>query len=176
MVTKLGPWLEATLRVIGAEAGGARLGGDLIALKMSEAIFAQAIRALHRAVGRIEVDCGVAGFADPHLGTGPCRRFTARPTCGLDCGDSLPVRRDCHAPAFAERFTGRFGCYPDEPMSTSWRMQIAREALATRGLSVAETAEISGYASESAFSRVFKKEIGLSPAAFRTKGVQPQPV
>ena len=40
-----GSWLEATLKVIGAEAGGARLGGDLIALKMSEAIFAQAIRA-----------------------------------------------------------------------------------------------------------------------------------
>ena len=32
---------------------------------------------------------------------------------------------------------------------------------------VAEAAEISGYASESAFSRVVKKEIGLSPAAFR---------
>lgn len=50
---------------------------------------------------------------------------------------------------------------------TAWRMQIAREALATRGFSVAEAAEVSGYASESAFSRVFKKEIGLSPAAFR---------
>jgi len=42
--------------------------------------------------------------------------------------------------------------------------------LAARGLSVAEAAEISGYASESAFSRVFKKEIGISPAAFRQSG------
>ena len=32
------------VRVIGDEAGGHRMGGDLIALKMSEAIFAQAIR------------------------------------------------------------------------------------------------------------------------------------
>ena len=54
---------------------------------------------------------------------------------------------------------------------TSWRMQIAREALAARGLSVAEAAEVSGYASESAFSRVFKKEIGISPAAFRQSGI-----
>lgn len=57
---------------------------------------------------------------------------------------------------------------------TSWRMQIARDALATRGMSVAETAEISGYASESAFSRVFKKEIGVSPAAYRVTSAQPK--
>jgi AraC-like DNA-binding protein len=46
-------------------------------------------------------------------------------------------------------------------------MQVAREALAVKGFSVAEAAEVSGYASESAFSRTFKKEIGLPPAAFR---------
>ncbi|WP_353615375.1 AraC family transcriptional regulator [Thalassobius sp. I31.1] len=39
-----GRWMEATLRVIGEEAGGQKMGGDLIALKMSEAILAQAIR------------------------------------------------------------------------------------------------------------------------------------
>ena len=70
---------------------------------------------------------------------------------------------------FAERFTQRLGVTPMSYV-TSWRMQIAREALVTRGLSVAEAAEVSGYASESAFSRVFKKEIGLSPAAFRQTG------
>jgi AraC-like DNA-binding protein len=59
---------------------------------------------------------------------------------------------------------------------TSWRMQIAREVLAVRGLSVAEAAEASGYASESAFSRVFKKEMGVSPAAFRQSGAEPHAV
>ena len=39
-----GRWMEATLRVIGEEAGWQKMGGDLIALKMSEAILAQAIR------------------------------------------------------------------------------------------------------------------------------------
>ena len=73
---------------------------------------------------------------------------------------------------FAERFTNRMGVTPMAYV-TSWRMQVARDAIETRGLSVAEAAAVSGYASESAFSRVFKKEIGASPSAFRLSGGNP---
>lgn len=163
----LGPWLEATLRVIGAEAGGARLGGDLIALKMSEAIFAQAIRA------HIEQSSStggsLAGFADPNI----ARALTAfhRAPASEWTVEKLAREAGLSRTSFAERFTARISVTPMAYV-TSWRMQIAREALASRGLSVAETAEISGYASESAFSRVFKKEIGQSPAAFRVTSFQ----
>ncbi|MEQ9040823.1 MAG: AraC family transcriptional regulator [Silicimonas sp.] len=157
-----GPWLEATLRVIGAEAGGARLGGDLIALKMSEAIFAQAIRAYIEQAR--EVDCGVAGFADPQLARA-LSAFHRNPTADWTVA-ALAREAGLSRTSFAERFTTRIGATPMSYV-TSWRMQIAREALSARGLSVAEAAEVSGYASESAFSRVFKKEIGVSPAAFR---------
>ena len=160
-----GPWLEATLKVIGAEAGGARLGGDLIALKMSEAIFAQAIRAHIEQAQRI--DCGIAGFGDPHLGRA-LTAFHRAPTADWTVA-SLAREAGLSRTGFAERFSDRLGVTPMAYV-TSWRMQIAREALSARGLSVAEAAEISGYASESAFSRVFKKEIGVSPAAFRQGG------
>ena len=160
-----GPWLEATLKVIGAEAGGARLGGDLIALKMSEAIFAQAIRAHIEQAQR--VDCGIAGFGDPHLGRA-LSAFHRAPTAEWTVA-GLAREAGLSRTGFAERFSDRLGVTPMAYV-TSWRMQIAREALSARGLSVAEAAEISGYASESAFSRVFKKEIGLSPAAFRQRG------
>ena len=160
-----GQWLEATLKVIGAEAGGARLGGDLIALKMSEAIFAQAIRAHIEQAQR--VDCGIAGFGDPHLGRA-LSAFHRAPTAEWTVA-SLAREAGLSRTGFAERFSDRLGVTPMAYV-TSWRMQIAREALSARGLSVAEAAEISGYASESAFSRVFKKEIGLSPAAFRQRG------
>jgi AraC-like DNA-binding protein len=163
-----GPWLEATLRVIGAEAGGARLGGDLIALKMSEAIFAQAIRAYIEQ--RHEVDCGVAGFADPHLARA-LTAFHRAPIADWTVG-TLAREAGLSRTGFAERFTTRLGVTPMSYV-TSWRMQIAREALTARGLSVAEAAEASGYASESAFSRVFKKEIGISRAAFRQGGAEP---
>lgn len=157
-----GPWLEATLKVIGAEAGGSRLGGDLIALKMSEAIFAQAIRAhIEQASTK---DCGVAAFADPHLSRA-LAAFHRAPTADWSVA-ALAREAGLSRTGFAERFAARIGVTPMGYV-TSWRMQIAREALATRGLSVAEAAEVSGYASESAFSRVFRKEIGLPPAAFR---------
>ncbi len=51
-----------------------------------------------------------------------------------------------------------------------WRVRVPAFRDAARGLPVAEAAEVSGHASESAFSRVFKKEIGISPAAFRQSG------
>ena len=41
------------------------------------------------------------------------------------------------------------------------------QGLAAKRMNVAEAAEIAGYASESAFSRAFKKEVGVAPAAFR---------
>ncbi len=157
-----GTWLEATLKVIGAEAGGARLGGDLIALKMSEAIFAQAIRAYIEQAR--ETDCAVAGFADPHLGRA-LAAFHRTPTADWTVA-ALARESGLSRTGFAERFAARLGVTPMAYV-TSWRMQIAREALARSGMSVAEAAEVSGYASESAFSRVFKKEIGVSPAAFR---------
>ncbi|MBT8417948.1 MAG: AraC family transcriptional regulator [Silicimonas sp.] len=166
----LGPWLETTLRVIGAEAGRARLGGDLIALKMSEAIFAQAIRAHIEQSAASEGS--VAGFADPNIG----RALTAfhREPASEWTVERLAREAGLSRTGFAERFTLRIGVTPMSYV-TAWRMQIAREALATRGLSVAETAELSGYASESSFSRVFKKEIGLSPAAFRVNGAPHEP-
>lgn len=164
-----GPWLEATLRVIGAEAGGARLGGDLIALKMSEAIFAQAIRAhIEQTSG---TGSGVAGFADPHLSRA-LSAFHRQPASDWSV-EKLAREAALSRTGFAERFAARLGVTPMAYV-TAWRMQIAREALATRGFSVAEAAEVSGYASESAFSRVFKKEIGLSPAAFRHACVERQ--
>lgn len=169
---ELGPWLEATLRVIGAEAGGARLGGDLIALKMSEAIFAQAIRAHIEQSAVMADESGIAGFADSNIG----RALTAfhRAPASEWTVEKLAREAGLSRTGFAERFVSRIGVTPMSYV-TSWRMQIAREALAKGRLSVAETAELSGYASESSFSRVFKKEIGRSPAAFRIQSVAQEP-
>ena len=58
--------MEASLRLIGDEVGRNRAGGDwLIALKMSEVIFTQAIRTFLEREGDRYV--GLAGFADPQI-------------------------------------------------------------------------------------------------------------
>ena len=48
-----------------------------------------------------------------------------------------------------------------------WRMQLAGGRLATGTAKVAAIAEEVGYESEAAFSRAFKRLMGVSPAAWR---------
>lgn len=163
-----GAWLDATLRVIGAEAGGARLGGDLIALKMSEAIFAQAIRAY---IERNDGDAhSLSGFADRRLARA-LQAFHRNPERSWSI-DALAQLAGMSRTAFAVAFAGKLGVTPLHYM-TAWRMQIARKALVERQSSIADAAALAGYASESAFSRVFKKETGYSPAACRSESLRP---
>ena len=48
---------------------------------------------------------------------------------------------------------------------TRWRLQLAAEQLVQGRAKVATIASQVGYESEAAFSRAFKRETGLSPAA-----------
>jgi len=48
-----------------------------------------------------------------------------------------------------------------------WRLKLAAEMLLSSDRNVGEIAVEVGYASEAAFSRVFKREFGCPPAQFR---------
>ena len=68
--------------------------------------------------------------------------------------------------AFAESFRRQVGVPPLEYV-ISWRMSLARDALARDALSIADLAVATGYRSESAFSTAFRRVVGSSPSAFR---------
>ncbi len=55
-------WLDDTLKIIGAEVGHEHMGSELIALKLSEIIFTQAIRQYLATEGSDRK--GMAGFSD----------------------------------------------------------------------------------------------------------------
>lgn len=156
-------WLDASLRMIGAETGAPRLGGDLVALKLSEAIFAQALRAYIETDGAARE--GLAGFADPQIGRA-LSAFHRAPEKGWTI-EALAQEAGMSRTGFAVQFATKMGLTPMHYL-TSWRMQIARRGLVDEGLSVSEVARSIGYASESAFTRVFKKEVGATPAAYRS--------
>lgn len=157
-----GTWMEGTLKIIGAEAQRDNLGSDLIALKLSEIIFAQALRSY------IESDAGLtgslAGFADPAI----ARALTAihdapgHPWTLAKLAAIAGVSRTL----LANRFTRLLHTTPLTYI-TQWRMQLARRHLLGSSRSIIDIAENVGYQSEAAFGRVFKKHFAQGPATYR---------
>jgi AraC family transcriptional regulator, activator of mtrCDE len=157
-----GHWMESTLRVIGTEAGRAHMGGDLIALKMSEIIFAQALRAYLNTEG--ENRPVMSGFTNPNI----ARALTAvhkDPAHAWTLGELAKIA-GLSRTSFAMRFVK---CMTLTPMGyiTRWRMQLASRKLLKTDDPIIKIAEDVGYQSEAAFSRVFKKHHNTAPATYR---------
>jgi AraC-like DNA-binding protein len=68
----------------------------------------------------------------------------------------------------AERFVHFVGQPPMQYLAR-WRMQVAARLLADSTAKVSAVALEVGYESEAAFSRAFKKTVGVSPATWRDK-------
>ena len=157
-----GQWLAQTLRMIGDEAGRGQPGGALIAQKMSEIIFAQVLRAYIVTEGAALP--GLAGLADPQI-VRALEAVHAQPDRDWSVADLARIA-GLSRTGFATRFADRMRLTPMAYV-TRWRMQIARQELQNPARRVPDVAESVGYISEAAFARVFRKEFGLSPAAFR---------
>ena len=157
-----GKWMEATLRVIGDEAGRQRMGGDLIALKMSEAIMAQAIRTFLESDDAISH--GLGGFSDPKVR----KALDAFHKCPNETWsvDRLANAAGMSRTGFAVLFHKLMDMTPMQYV-TSWRMEVAKKTLSIPGTSLSDAAESAGYLSDAAFARAFKKEVGTTPAGFR---------
>ena len=155
-------WLDDTLKIIAAEAGRDQLGGDLIALKVSEIIFTQAIRHYLAREGRNRQ--GLAGFADTQIRQAleaihqePAKTWTV---------ESLAKVAGMSRTAFSNKFSALITHTPLNYL-TSWRMPLARQLLADTDVPIIEVAARSGYQSEASFGRVFKRHFDLPPAGYR---------
>ncbi len=155
-------WLDHTLRLIGAEAGREQLGSDLIALKLAEIIFAQAIRTFLSNDGR---ELGVfAGFADANI----CRALGAmhRDPSQTWTLEGLAREAGLSRTSFAKRFSETMAMTPLDYL-TRWRMQVARRLLLETQLPMIDIAERSGYRSEASFGRIFKRHFDQPPGGYR---------
>ena len=157
-----GNWMESTLRVIGMEAGQDKIGGDLIALKLSEIIFAQALRTFLLTEG---ADIPVlTAFSDTsvRLALTAMHDRPAHPWTLEELSSEARVSRT----SLVTRFATTMSMSPYAYL-THWRMQLARRALVDSQRPIIEVAESVGYQSEAAFGRVFKKQFGIPPGTFR---------
>jgi len=157
-----GNWMENTLKIIGVEAGKDAPGSGLIALKMSEIIFAQALRTYLSTEG---INRPVlAGFTEPRISRA-LQAFHKNPGFGWTL-ESLASAAGLSRTAFVSIFNK---CMSMPPMTyiTQWRMQIARQMLLETKAPIIDIAENSGYQSEAALTRVFKRYFDLPPATYR---------
>lgn len=77
--------------------------------------------------------------------------------------------------AFALRFKELLGQTPLEYL-TDWRMQKAIQLLPQRDKKLIDIAQRVGYESDAAFSKAFKRIVGLTPGEYRRTGTHAEPV
>ncbi|MCU7841555.1 MAG: AraC family transcriptional regulator [Candidatus Thiodiazotropha sp. (ex Troendleina suluensis)] len=143
------------------EAG--EIGADLVVDKLSEILFTYVIRN-HLQTNR---DQGfIAALADIKIGKAlskiheaPAENWTV---------ERLAKVAGMSRSGFAERFSQLVKISPMQYLSR-WRMTRANELFLTTNNSVAQVAGLSGYDSEVAFAKAFKKYIGYGPGEARKK-------
>jgi AraC-like DNA-binding protein len=156
-------WLDSTLRFISAEARELRAGGDTVITRLADILVIQAIRSwMAHAPGAQSGWLGA--LRDKHIGRAlalihrePERSWTVA---------SLASRVGMSRSAFAARFTELVG-EPAMRYVVRWKMHSALVWLKEDDAPLGQVAHRLGYESEAAFSRAFKRLVGVSPGAAR---------
>lgn len=154
-------WLQSTLRFMSDEAGQLRPGGEIVITRLADILVVQAIRSWIAQAPAARTGW-LGALRDPQVGRAmalvhrqPERAWTL---------DTLAAEVAMSRSAFAARFTALVG-EPAMRYVARLRMHLAQTALRQPGARIAAIASRFGYASEAAFSRAFKRYVGVSPGA-----------
>jgi AraC-like DNA-binding protein len=160
-------WVDQFTRFAVMEAKEKRAGGNGILSKLGEFMFVELVRDYVESLPD-ESKGWLAGLRDRQVGRA-LSLLHARPTRDWtleELAKGVGVSRS----SLAGRFTALVGIPPMHYLQ-KWRLQIAATRLSEGRGSIAAIAADIGYESEAAFSRAFKKHVGLPPAEWRSKRV-----
>lgn len=156
-------WMQSTLRFMAAEARELRPGGETVITRLADILVIQAIRAW------IEQDPAaqtgwLGALQDKQIGRAialihrdPARVWTLA---------SLAAEVAMSRSAFAARFTELVGVSAMHYVAR-WRMHVALTWLKEQDIALGDLAGRLGYQSEAAFSRAFKRFMGVAPGTVR---------
>lgn len=160
-------WLLSLVRAAVDESEHGTAGGETMLAKLAELMFVEVIRKYMNSLP--EHSRGwCSGLRDQHIGAA-LHLIHDRPTHHWTV-ETLAREVGLSRSAFAERFASFVGVPPMNYLAR-WRLQLATNLLASKGVSIAAAAAEVGYESEAAFNRAFKKFVGLSPGAWRKSRV-----
>jgi AraC-like DNA-binding protein len=156
-----GDILAKLIELVISEASGQRFGSDSVVERLCDSLFVLVIRyCIEEGLVREGV---FAAMQDRRLATvlglihqQPWHPWTIAELCS---------RAGIAKTLLSEKFALFLGASPIEYL-TLWRMQIAAHWLKETGMTVERVAERCGYESVPAFSKAFKRCLGVSPGAF----------
>jgi len=162
-------WMQHTLRWMADEAQALLPGGETVITRLADILVVQAIRTwiAHDPAARTG---WLGALKDKQIGRAltlihrdPARAWTVA---------SLAAELGMSRSALAARFTELVG-EPVMQYVTHWRMHLALSRLKEDDAPLGLLASRLGYRSEAAFSRAFKRCIGVSPGAVRVESRTP---
>jgi AraC-like DNA-binding protein len=134
-------------------------------ISLYELLFVNAVRA-YASSSAAPPKGWLAALSDKHLG-----KAIEAMHSGLDriwSVESLAREARMSRSAFALKFKAVLGQTPLEYL-TQWRMHKASDMIRSNNTSFSEVASSVGYGSQSSFSRVFTREMGVAPREYRRK-------
>lgn len=156
--------LRALVPLLVDEVRSTQLGRQRVLDQLAQLVLTYALRRLD-ADGTSHARTGwLRALADPKIGAA-LRHIHASVEKGTSLA-ALARVAGMSRTTFAARFKELVG-QPPLGYAIRWRMSLAKDALRTTDRPIGELAFDLGYASESAFSMAFRREVGCSPRAYR---------
>jgi AraC-like DNA-binding protein len=156
-------WLAQFPEQVVAESRLGRAGSETMLTRMAELMFVEVVR---RHVEQLPAQQTgwLAGLLDPVIGPA-LGQLHERPEHAWTLAE-LAREIATSRTVLTERFSRLVGVPPMLYLKR-WRLQLAAQQLSSGTAKVAAVGARVGYDSEAAFSRAFKRETGVSPAAWR---------
>lgn len=163
-----GEWISQSFRFGARGLANGDPGTATIMARMSELLFVEAVRRYLTTMPP-ERTGFLAGLRDPAVGKALALMHTqvARDWTAEDLAAAVNLSRS----AFADRFTALIG-QPPMTYLASWRMRVAAHKLREGRQTIGQIAFDVGYESEAAFTRAFKRELGVPPATWRRQTLE----
>lgn len=164
-------WVQGTLRFMTDEARELRPGGETVVTRLADILVIQAIRSWIARDPAAQTGW-LGALRDPQIGRALSlvHRHPERAWTLVSLASEVAMSRS----AFAARFVERVG-EPTMRYVARFKMRLAFNALREEGVRISALASRLGYGSEAAFSRAFKRCMGVSPGAVRRDASRARP-